>query len=231
MRIFIFVEGPSDKGALATLFEPYRRQLRDRSRALAFVDLKNKGNFLSKIGPRAAQKLAEDAEDCVAALPDLYPNRDYANTRYAHANFPELQEVLTREVREALAASPFRMASRSLSLALSRFYPCALKHDLEMLLLAAWRRLGEHVRHRVNPSEWIHPVEDQDQNRPPKRIVEEIFLTRTRRAYRDTRDAPAVLRRVADFNEILYRSQQDLQCPVLQGFLDWLAQRAGVRPH
>jgi hypothetical protein len=228
VKVFIYVEGLSDKLALQALFQKYTQQLRHRKHGLFFVVLKNKSKFLAKIGPLAAQKLAENDEARVVALPDLYPNQQYSGTDHAHANFSELCEVLTGLVTKALRTC-FGKRSRAREEVQSRFYPCALKHDLEMLLLAAWRCLQQHIRKPLSGS-WRHPAEGQNQIHPPKQIVEQIFMSKTKRAYRDTKDAPAVLRRVTDMKgDLLYSFDPgQLECPVFKNFLDWLKEQTRV---
>jgi hypothetical protein len=115
---------------------------------------------------------------------------------------------------------------------MTRFYPSALKHGMEMLLLAAWQQLGSQLGAALNPT-WRQPVEEQNHTprARPKALVEDLFRTRSRRkhAYLDTTDAPAVLRRVRDIRgELLYSRGSRLECPVFKGFLDWLGEQTGV---
>ena len=58
---------------------------------------------------------------------------------------------------------------------MARFYASALKHDLEVLLLAATSQLQSRLKTQDKLSGWRRPPEDQNQNKPPKRIVEELF--------------------------------------------------------
>ena len=227
MKIFIYVEGPSDKKALEELFKGYKEQLRDQRHGLAFLHLKNKSRFLAKIGPRAAEKLADNDDDRVVALPDLYPNRDYAQTPYAHPDLNRLRCLMSDLVAEALRAH-FAFGPRAVRQALCRFCASALKHDLEMLLLAAWPRLKEYIAAPRDAAGWRHPVEEQDQAKPPKRVVERLFMSSRQRAYRDTIDAPEVLRRVEGISELLYTAYGQLECPVFKAFLDWLRDQTGV---
>lgn len=75
---------------------------------------------------------------------------------------------------------------------------------------------------------WRHPVEDQNQDHPPKRVVEALYMTKKGRAYRDTTDAPAVLRKVTDFRSVIYAETGQAQCPVFKAMLDWVGAKTGV---
>lgn len=231
MKVFIYVEGQADKLALGELLRSYKEKLRAQGHGLPFIVLGNKHSFFRKFAAKAAANLVERKDNHVVALPDLYPNRPYAATPNAHADLGDLAARLQHLVSDALRCV-YGVPSRDVPEAMSRFHPSALKHDLEMLLLAAWRRLGEQLRQSLNPeSHWRRPVEDQNQDRPPKRIVEKLFLAKTRRAYRDTAHAPAVLRRVDDIQEILHLEAGQPQCPVFKAMLDWIGQRTKVSPY
>ena len=114
--------------------------------------------------------------------------------------------------------------------ALRRFYPTALKYELEMLLLALPERLGKYLGTDERLGGWRKPVEDQDQNQPPKKIVERLFRTKShgKRSYRETRDAHALLSKVDDLREIVFDSDNQLQCPVFKALLDWIGDRTGI---
>ena len=103
-----------------------------------------------------------------------------------------------------------------------------MKHDLEVLLLAARTELRAYLKTSDHLGGWRNPVEEQDQNNPPKRIVEGLFKAKLRRTYRDTKDASAVLRAVSDLRTILYGDSQQMQCPAFKEMLDWVGQRTGV---
>jgi hypothetical protein len=77
------------------------------------------------------------------------------------------------------------------------FLAHCLKHDLEALLLAC----PDQLRLRLGTKEsltgsWRKPIEDENDERPPKRIVETLFRKyRPKRGYVDTVDAPWILGR------------------------------------
>lgn len=151
----------------------------------------NKDALLDAVPRRAADYLADQPGDWVIALPDLYPMARYAGTRNAHASFGELEKLLRERFEERAASLGLAGGVRQ------RFRVHCLKHDLEALLLAA----PDQLRQRLGTADalrnaWRKPVEDQDDNRPPKRVVEELFKKyRKKPGYVDTSDAPWILAR------------------------------------
>jgi hypothetical protein len=229
MKVWVFVEGPADRLALEALWDDWRARLRIAHHGVSIHPLEGKSYYLRKIGIRAAEKLAGDSQDVVVGLPDLYPNKEYENTEYRHDGLDALQEVQRRQVRQSLVKD-FRLSPPDADNYLQRFYPTALKHDLEMLILAAQGELGRVLGTTDGLGSWVKPVENQNQLRPPKRIVEELFLHKSRRkkAYRDTKDAPAVLGKVANLRSLLYTLSGQPNCPAFKETLDWLGEKTGV---
>ena len=102
MKVWIFVEGDSDVKALSALLNGWKQNLSTKGWGIQIIPLDSKSKYFRKIGSRATEKLANDAHDLVVGLPDLYPNRDYADTEYKHDNLQELQGVQTRLVKQHL---------------------------------------------------------------------------------------------------------------------------------
>jgi hypothetical protein len=191
------------------------------------IPLDDKSRFFRKIGPHAAEKLANNDRDLVVGLPDLYPNHEYVNSQYKHADIGELKTVQSTLVKRALA-DVFGLSSARSHAALERFLPTAFKHDAEVLLLAARDELRAVLGTPDALGNWRHPVEDQNQIKPPKYVVEELFQEKKGRKYRDTVHAKAVLEKVADMKTILYDRGGQLQCPVFKELMDWIGARTGV---
>jgi hypothetical protein len=82
----------------------------------------------------------------------------------------------------------------------------SFKHDLEALLLASEEALFRHLGMERSRVKWKVPVEDQDHDCPPKRIVEQLFEEAGKR-YRDTVDAPRILK-ACSYLEIAERCDQ-----------------------
>lgn len=196
MKVWIFVEGKSDVRALSALWSGWKQQLREKGWGIQLISLENKSNYFRKIGPRAIEKLVHDTRDLVVGLPDLYPNRDYANTEYKHDSLEELRDVQTRLVKQSLQKRWADVDSH-----IVRFYASALKHDLEVLLLAATSQLQSRLKVSNRPDGWRQPPEEQNQNKPPKKIVEELFQRHLRRSYREIVDSHAILSN-ADLREV-----------------------------
>jgi hypothetical protein len=230
MKVWIYVEGDSDRIALFALWGRWRESLRTHGWGIDIIPLDNKSRFFKKIGHRSAEKLVRNENDLVVGLPDLYPNRGYEHTEYKHNDFNELRLVQRRLVEKSLADN-FQRSPTQIQTALERFYPAALKHDLEMLLLAARDELRAVLAVHDALGNWIHPVEDQNQMRPPKHIVEELFQTRKGRKYRDTVHAKAVLEKVPDIRTILYHNVNQLQCPRFKELMDWIGAKTDVRAY
>ena len=219
MKVWIFVEGSSDVKALSALWDGWKQQLRKNGWDIKPIPLANKSNYFKKIGSRATEKLANDTRDLVVGLPDLYPNRDYANTDYRHNNLQELQGVQTRLVKQHLQQQMGRRAN--VDSHIERFHASALKHDLEVLLLAATSQLQSRLDMPNKPSGWRRPPEEQNQDRPPKRIVEELFQRELKRSYRENTDSDAILRK-ADLREVAE------QCPTFRAMIDWIGGKTSV---
>jgi hypothetical protein len=73
-----------------------------------------------------------------------------------------------------------------------RFRVFGFKYDFEVLLLAAKDALLAHLGRSSSPVSWTEPVEEQNHDKPPKRVVEELFAACGER-YRETVDAPRIL--------------------------------------
>ena len=224
MKVWIFVEGSSDVKALSALLNGWKQNLSTKGWGIQVIPLDSKSKYFRKIGPRATEKLANDARDLVVGLPDLYPNRDYADTEYKHDNLEQLRDLQTRLVKQSLQQEVRRGDVDS---HIARFYPSALKHDLEVLLLAATSQLQSRLKMSNKPSGWRRPPEDQNQNKPPKRIVEELFQRELKRSYRENTDSHAILREVG-LREVVFDEHGTVQCPAFRAMIDWIGKKTGV---
>lgn len=189
MRVYVYVEGDSDVRALQTLMRGYMAACRVRRWGLQFISMKSKPRLLAKIGAHARERLRAEPGSHVVAMPDVYPTSGYG-PRYAHGDYESLCDLLQRLVSDELSDAPDCIV---------RFHAHPFRHDMESLLLASPMELASYLHTRDDLTAICrHPVEDQDEQRPPKRVVEETFLTRHYRkiAYRDVLHAPAILRDV-----------------------------------
>lgn len=227
MKVWVFVEGESDRIALNALWASWQTRLGKRGWGIQIHPLDDKSRYFRKVGPRAAEKMVNDDQDLVVGLPDLYPNGEYSHTEFKHDHLSELKSVQTRLVRDALQRV-FNLSPKNAEAKLARFFPSALKHDLEVLLLAAVDELRQTLGTKETLGKWQHPVENQNQRKPPKYVVEDLFRTKKNCCYRDTRHAKAVLEKVTDIKKILFSSSGQLECPVFKETMDWIAASTGV---
>ncbi len=226
MKVFVFVEGPADRGALGALWEDWRARLRGERHGIKVIPLGSKSRFFSHIGPRAAEKLVNNDRDAVVGLPDLYPNAQFATTAYKHDNLQELQGVQSALVRDSLQ-SDYGVRPDRIDAPMTRFLPTAFRYDMETLLLAAEGRLHDYLGVQRQRPVWPNP-EDVNQQRPPKHVVQALFRRGRGRAYRDTVHAPAILGKVLGVREILYGESGQVKCPVFKRTVDWMGSKTGL---
>jgi len=224
VTIYIYVEGKSDVAGLDALLRAYRQQCGQAGIATRLVPLNGKDQLLRKVGPHAFADLREESDSHVVAMPDLYPMARFDPTPYAHDSYQALVDLLRRLVRSQ-ARSEGCSQSEVHSL-LQRFHALPLSHDLEMLLLAAHEKLRAYLRTSTSLAKaFRHPAEDQDDNTPPKRIVEELFVRHhpKKTSYKPTIHAPAILSDVSPAE-----LRESGECPRFAEFLATLEQIARV---
>ena len=186
MKILIYVEGPSDRSGLSALLRGIIESGHENGIGIRFLPLGCKDAILDDVPRRAADHLAEKQEDWVIALPDLYPMSRYEDTRNEHSSYDDLENLLKRR---------FECRANEINLPTNvrqRFKVYCLKYDLEALILAAPDQLRRRLRTKDRlTNNWRKPVEDQNDEHPPKRIVEMLFRRyRKKPGYVDTADAP-----------------------------------------
>jgi hypothetical protein len=228
VKAWIYVEGDSDKIALNSLFNVWKRTMRATGRGVEVIPLENKSQYFRKFGALAAEKLRSNGVDVVVGLPDLYPSSPFSTTLHAHSNYSELQAVQRKLVLKQLTEQHGMSVGSASVLIQGRLYAAALKHDCEMLLLSATDLLRKHLRVDEHLVCWTIPVENQNQDKPPSRIVESLYRTKRKRCYLPTVDTKAVLGQVESLNEILYHVPNQLNCPEFKATVDWIANKTGV---
>ena len=65
MKVWVFVEGISDRLALDAGWAGWKTLLRSSGWGIQIIPLDDKSRFFRKIGPRVAEKLVADVNDCV----------------------------------------------------------------------------------------------------------------------------------------------------------------------
>jgi hypothetical protein len=205
VKVFVYVEGPSDQKALQALLRPVIDVGRRNGVGIGFLQMGGKAPILNDVPRRAAEILRQSPEDWVFALPDLYPMASYDSGPHPHRSFEEMVTLLRD-----------RFLSRAGKIGLpesahTHFRVHCLKHDLEALILAAPDQLRQRLQTKDGlRGRWRIPVEDQNDDRPPKRVVEALFRQYRRKPdYVDTQDALWILERA---------SLQDLEAACPQRF-------------
>lgn len=187
MRVHIYVEGPSDKLALGALLSPLLAKKLEQGVLINFFEAPSgnrKSVLLNKVPKKAASIVINDPHSVVVVLPDLYPR----NVGFPH----ETAEELYRGIRERFVASLMAKGKHDDPRYRSRFEVFCLKYDLEALILASERSLARRLNSKTLKRTWTVPVEDQDQDNPPRRIVEALF-TENRMVYQPVVDAPVIV--------------------------------------
>lgn len=183
MRVIVYVEGPSDQLAMQELLRALLDRLQASGVMVRFLPTNGKAKLITQTPVKAANIILNDPDAVVIALPDLHP----ANLGGDHTSAAELASLLRAAFSTVLAKHAVddqRMQDR--------FRVHCFKHDLEALVLAARVPLASRLGKPPVKCSWTIPVEDQDMDLPPKRIVERLFEERSDR-YKDTIDAPLIL--------------------------------------
>jgi len=187
MKVIIYVEGPSDKYAMEALLGPLIKLKQEEGISIIFFESPAgdaKRSLLVKIPIKAANIILTTPNIIVITVPDLYPQ----NKVFPHSTEEELSAGIMSNFVKAILAKGREHDERLLS----RFKVFCFKHDLEALILAAKAELERRLGVRALPVSWQLPVENQNHNVPPKRIVENLFVTYKKR-YIGTVDAPMIL--------------------------------------
>jgi hypothetical protein len=219
VKVIVYVEGPSDAEALRALLKSLIEEGRRNGIGIVFVHKGSKDGILGDVPRIAANHLRQNPDDWILALPDLHPFSDQGS--HKHSSFDEMAKLLR---------SKFEACGKEVGLsgsALRHFRVHCLKHDLEALLLAAPAELSKRLRTKDKLRDWWrHPVEDQNGNEPPKRVVQKLFTKYLERKYVETVDAKWILER-ADLAAVELECKQHFK-PFVQELRDIVAGREPV---
>jgi hypothetical protein len=180
LKIVVYVEGAGDRLCLETLLERLLKEKAASGVSIQFVEMTSgdrKTALLTKAPVKAALAILNNPNVVVVLLPDLYP----PNKGFEHTTCEEMQIGVRDRFGQEIARrheSDGRFADR--------FRVFCLIHDLEVLLLAAEEQLL--LACGKTAVEWTTPVEQQNHEQPPKRIVEKMIP-----GYRSTVDGPRIL--------------------------------------
>jgi hypothetical protein len=189
-EILIYVEGPSDQLGLRRLLGEVIDSASDMGNKVDFYPMGGKEPLLNKGPIKALNILRNKPKSWVFLVPDLYP----PNKPFPHSNYDELKSELEKKFITELKKRGCEERLRD------RFFVHCFKYDLEVLLLASEKNLMERLEVTKFSRKWVKPVEDQNHQRPPKRIVEALFQDCGKK-YKDTIDAPWILEH-SDYNHL-----------------------------
>jgi hypothetical protein len=183
-EVFVYVEGPSDQLGMRELFADVMEIANIRGNTVDFYPLDHKESLLNKGPSKAINILRNRPNSYVFLVPDLYP----PNKPFPHLNYAELKDALKKRFHDELSRKKCdsRLADR--------FFVHCFKYDLESLILASEEALLSRLKKDKFSQSWANPVEDQNHNNPPKRIVEALFRDADMK-YKDTADVPWILKR------------------------------------
>lgn len=209
MKVLVYVEGQSDKLALAGLLSPLIQQKRQQGVYIRFIDRDSKGDLLSDaMIEKALRFLQSEPDGRFVLLPDLYPPNQGV---VPHETVDELVTGLRDRFHKN--AEDWIVDSTEIS---DRFHVFCLKYELEALILAAEEALGAHLETDTFSVTWTREVEDQNHDKPPEEVVREAFQENGE-VYTKTVDAPDILG-AAEHTEIAERCPQQFQ-----PFVDFLS--------
>ena len=210
-EIFVYVEGPSDQLGMRELFSDIIDQAKGKGDAIDFFPTNGKEPLLNNGPKRAINILRNRPNSYVFLLPDLYP----PNKPFSHINFSELKTELSKRFDEERKR---KGCDHRLT---DRFFIHCFKYDLEALLLASERATLSRLKKTNFSQSWTKPVENQNHNHPPKRVVEALFHDAGMK-YKDTVDVPWILKRSSHI-ELSHKCPQHFKLFVddLLRILDW----------
>jgi hypothetical protein len=212
-EVFVYVEGPSDQLGMRVLFAEVIEIARQNGKTVDFYPLNGKEPLLNKGPIRAINILRNKPDSYVFLVPDLYPK----NKPFLHTTFAELKGALHRKFSEEVQRKGCgdRLADR--------FFVHCFKYDLEALILASEEPLLARLERSKFSQSWAKPVENQNHDKPPKRILEALFSDAGKK-YKDTADVPWILKR-SRCQDLVNKCQQNFK-----PFVEDLFKVLGVEP-
>ncbi len=205
MRVIIYVEGPSDKNAMEALLVNLIDQKSEEGVSIKFFAIKGPNNdrggdakrdLLLKAPIKAVDTL-NDPNSIVIILPDLYPR----NKEFPHETFQQLEAGIMNNFSQALQRKGIQDERLE-----ARFKVFCFKYEMEALILAAESGLRGKLGVTDLDVTWTIPVEDQNHDRPPSKIVEQLFRDSGKKY--DKRVDPQLILRDTSYQEITDKCPQ-----------------------
>jgi len=198
-EVFVYVEGPSDKLGMESLLSSVIKTSLTKGNSLTFISMNGKDSLLRKGPAKALNILRNRPDSWVFLVPDLYP----PNKVLAHTTYNELKNGLVKRFSDDIQKKDCDQRL------IEHFRVHCFKYDLEVLILASEDVLLKRLNQDKFSLSWTIPVEDQDHNKPPKRIVEKLFSS-VGKKYKDTIDVPWILER-CDYKELMTKCNQNFK--------------------
>ena len=186
-EILIYFEGPSDVAVMEKLFGSLLTEKAAAGVTIKFLAVNSgdrKQTLVTEIPVKAARILPRMHRTTVAIVPDLYP----PNKGFRHSTYHEMRQG----AQDLFVTECERIESGSSGRFLERFKVFCFKHDLESLLLACPEALKRRLDAKSLAVDWSTPVEDQNHDNPPKKVVQRLFAQHDA-YYDDVTDAPLIL--------------------------------------
>ncbi|XZN95317.1 MAG: DUF4276 family protein [Microcoleus sp.] len=205
MRVIIYVEGTSDKNAMEALLEKLIEKKSEEGVSINFFAIKGPNNdrggdakkdLLLK-APRKAVDTLKDPNSIVILLPDLYPK----NKEFPHETFQQLEAGIMKNFSQVLREKSIQDERLK-----ERFKVFCFKYEMEALILAAESALRDKLGVTSLAVTWTIPVEDQNHDRPPSEIVEQLFRDSGKK-YNKKVDPQLILRKTS-YQEIADKCTQ-----------------------
>lgn len=198
-RDLFFVEGPSDKFGLEKLFENEIMNAQNNGVAVKIISFDGKEPLLNKGYIKALKIIRNKPDSFVFIVPDLYP----PNKPFEHGTYEELKSAVISRFKFELEKAG------SADNLIERFSVHCFKFDFESLILASEEPLKVRLGIDEFKIKWKKPVEIQNHNKPPKKIVDDLFKSVGKR-YKDTIDAPWILEKV-EYNQLCEKCSQNFK--------------------
>lgn len=210
MRVIVYVEGASDEDAMQECLKPLLEQKDGEGIAITFKESPpgdKKKTLLTKVPRLAVNILRNNAEAMVVVIPDLYP----PHRAFRHETAEELQAGIVENFRLALQDKGIDDQR-----IMDRFKVFCFKYDLEALVLAAEEALKLRLGVKNLKRTWRLPVEDQNHDHPPSRVIDDLFREH-HQSYKKRADAPLIL----GMSQYLTIAERCPQC--FKPFVEFLA--------
>jgi len=196
-KIIVYTEGPSDRDSLKTLLKNLCHKAEESGYSINFIPLGGKDQVVKKAPKRAVNAIRNDSSLYIFAVPDLYP----LNKGCTHSNYAELKNSLTNAFKKECKRLNLDAGEK-----VKRFFVHCFKYDLEVLLLAAFDELERFLKGKIKRT-WVLPVENQNNDNPPKRIIERLFAAKKMK-FINTIHSPRILAGVS-IDDLLIKCPQN----------------------